>query len=419
MIRAGGREGERAGYGLPEGKNNMNAPTELPLIRLKQGGHRRVQAGHPWVYSNEVEMTPALKSLPPGTQARFEDAHGEAMGGGFFNPHSLIAGRLMVKPARPIDRALIAERLRAALDLRERLFDAPYYRLVHGEADRLPGLVIDRFGPVVSVQFNAAGMERIANEIVAALSEVIAPERVLLRSEAETRAAEGLSGETRWALGEPLDEVEVVENGVRFIADIAGGQKTGWFFDHRASRALVAGLAQGGRVLDLYSYLGGFGLAAAAAGAASVTLVDRSQPALDLALRAAALNGLDGRVEALRGNAFDEAGRLANAHEAFDVVVADPPAFVKSRKDKGAGARGYRKLARLAASLVRPGGSLFFASCSFHLDVETFEDQLRRGLADARRQGRILFAGGAGPDHPVHPHLPETNYLKYRLLQLD
>jgi 23S rRNA (cytosine1962-C5)-methyltransferase len=395
------------------------ASIEMPLVRLRAGGHRRVQAGHPWVYSNEIDMTAALKTLPPGTQARFEDAHGEALGSGFFNPHSLIAGRLVAKPARPIDRALVEERLGAALALREKLFDAPYYRLVHGEADRLPGLIVDRFGDVLSVQFNAAGMERIADEILAALDTVIAPEHVLVHSESETRAPEGLSGKTRWARGGALDSIAVAENGVSFLADPMGGQKTGWFFDHRANRALVARLASGASVLDLYCYLGGFGLAAAKAGADAVTLVDRSAPALELAARAAEENGLADRCTFARGNAFDEAGRLANAGEKFDIVVADPPAFVKSRKDKGAGARGYRKLARMCAALVNPGGLLFMASCSFHLDSESFDEQLRRGLTDARRQGRVLFSGGAGPDHPVHPHLPETNYLKYRLLQLD
>ncbi|MPY71099.1 MAG: methyltransferase domain-containing protein [Alphaproteobacteria bacterium] len=395
------------------------APAAMPLVRLKPGGHRRARAGHPWLYSNEIDMTPALKALPPGTAARFEDAHGEALGAGFFNPHSLIAGRLMARPGAAVDRASIAERLAAALNLRERLYDAPFYRLVHAEADGLPGLIVDRFGPVAAVQFNAAGMERLEAEILGALGDVIAPAHVLVRSDGAAREAEGLAGETHWALGGPLETVEVVEGGVRFLADPEGGQKTGWFYDHRHNRALVAGLSGGARMLDLYCYLGGFGLQAAASGAESVTLVDRSQPALDLAARAAETNGLADRCVFARNNAFDEAGRLANTGERFDIVVADPPAFVKSRKDKGAGARGYRKLTRLAATLVRPGGFVFLASCSFHLDAEAFDDQIRRGLVDARRTGRILYAGGAGPDHPVHPHLPETSYLKHRLLQLD
>jgi 23S rRNA (cytosine1962-C5)-methyltransferase len=230
---------------------------------------------------------------------------------------------------------------------------------------------------------------------------------------------EGLAQETRWVKGVRDGPVEMVENGVRFLADLAGGQKTGWYFDHRENRALVARFARDARVLDLYSYLGGFGIQAAAAGAAEVVMVDRSEPALALAERSAALNGVAEKCRLVRANVFGEMERRAAAGERFDVVVADPPAFVKSKKDLRAGARGYRKLARLAAALVAPGGLLFTASCSHHMGGDPFTEELRRGIAAAGRTGRILYAGGAGPDHPVHLHLPENAYLKTRLVQLD
>ena len=391
----------------------------LPDIRLLAGHHKRARSGHPWIFSNEIDMTPAAKALPPGIVARFQEAGGAPLGAGFFNPHSLIAGRLLTRDGTAVDAALIARRIDAALALRARLFDTPFYRLAHSEADGLPGLIVDRYGDIAVVEINAAGIERMKDDVLAALDAAIAPKAVLLKNDGPARAHEGLPAEIAWRGDAPNAPVEIVENGVRFLADLAGGQKTGWFYDHRESRAAVARLASGGRVLDLFSYLGGFGIQAAVAGAASVQMVDRSQPALDLAARAAALNSVEERCRCTRAYAFDEVERLAAAGERFDVVVADPPAFVKSKKDLASGVRGYRKMVRLAAALVAPGGILFAASCSHHVDVALFAEQVRRGLADARRDGRILQSGGAGPDHPVHPFLPETGYLKFQLLQLD
>ena len=392
-------------------------------LRLQPGRHKRARAGHPWIFSNEIDMTAAAKALPPGTIAAFREAGGAPLGAGFFNPHSLIAGRLMTRDAAPVDRALIERRVNAALALRTRLFEAPFYRLIHSEADGLPGLIVDRYGDVAVVEINAAGMERMTEDILAALDAAIAPKAVLLKNDGPARAQEGLPSEVAWRGEAPTGPIEIVENGVRFLADLAGGQKTGWFYDHRANRALTARFAKagarGGRVLDLFSYLGGFGIQAAAAGASHVVMVDRSQPALDLAARAAALNGVAERCSFTRAYAFDVMESYAVGGERFDVVIADPPAFVKSRKDLAAGARGYRKMVRLAAPLVAPGGILFAASCSHHVDAAMFADEVRHGLADARRDGRILFAGSAGPDHPVHPFLPESAYLKFQLLQLD
>jgi 23S rRNA (cytosine1962-C5)-methyltransferase len=270
------------------------------------------------------------------------------------------------------------------------------------------------------VQLNAALAEAMREDLLAALDEVLSPRRVVLRNDSPSRALEGLALVVEEARGGAGDgPVELRENGARFLADLGEGQKTGWFFDQRENRARVAALADGARVLDAYCYAGGFGVLAACRGASEVVLLDRSERALALAMSAAGLNGVEARCRALRGEAFAELERLAAAGERFDVVVADPPAFVKSRKDIGPGARGYRKLARLSAALVAPGGFLFAASCSHHVGPELFAEQVARGLDDAGRGGRILASTGAGADHPVHPHLPESAYLKGQLLQLD
>jgi 23S rRNA (cytosine1962-C5)-methyltransferase len=391
-----------------------------PTLRLNPGAHRRALAGHPWIFSNEIRMTAEAKKLPAGTVVRVEADDGRAIGAAFFNPHTLIAARLLARdPDAAIDQAFLAERLRAALALRGKLVAAPFYRLIHAEADGLPGCIVDRFGDVVVAQLNTAGMQLLAEALLAALDEVLSPATILLKNDSAARGLEGLDSHTRIARGALDGPIELVEHGTRFLADPSEGQKTGWFFDQRDNRRAVARLAQGARVLDLYSYCGGFALQAAVAGAVGVTAIDRSQPALDLAAKAAALNGVGERLRFVRGEAFQELERLGDAGERFDIVVADPPAFIKSKKDAGAGARAYRKLARLAAALVRPQGFLFVASCSHHIDVAGFANEVRHGMAAANRTGRVLMTAGAAPDHPVHPFLPESAYLKGQLLQLD
>lgn len=396
-------------------------PTARPVVRVQPGRQKRVRAGHPWVYSNEIAMTVEVKELPPGGIVTLVDDGGTAIGAATFSSRPLISARILSRRAEVvIDQAFFARRIGAALELRERLFDAPFYRLVWAEADRLPGLVIDRYGDALVVQANTAGIDRKLPDILAALDEVLAPETVVLRNDSPARALEGLAEEVSIARGDDAGApLELVENGTRFLADPAGGQKTGWFYDHRENRARVAALARDCRVLDVYSYLGGFGLQAAVAGAAEAVCVDRSGPALELAGAAAELNGVAGRCDFIRGEAFQELSRLDRAGERFDIVAVDPPAFVKSKKDLSSGLKGYRKMVRLAAACVAPGGFLFAASCSHHVDVQSFAEQVRGGLRDAHRSGRILHSGGAGPDHPVHPYLPESAYLKSSLLQLD
>jgi 23S rRNA (cytosine1962-C5)-methyltransferase len=391
-----------------------------PTITLQPGRHKRAEAGHPWVYSNEIAMDAAAKALPPGTLVTLRKAGGEPMGVASFNAHTLVAARILDRDAqRPIDRAFFAARLESALTLRRRLYAEPYYRLVHAEADGLPGIVADRFGDVLVAQLNTAGMARLEAEWLAACAAVLAPRAILLRNDSPARALEGLEPELRVAQGAIDGPIELVENGARFLADPREGQKTGWFFDQRDNRRFVAGLSRGARVLDLYCYAGGFAIAAAQAGADQVLALDRSEAALALAARSAELNGVGERCRFQRADAFGEVSRLGAQGERFDVVIADPPAFVKSKKDLGPGLRGYRKLARLAATLVAPGGLLFIASCSHNVEPPDFAEAVRRGLEDAGRSGRILRSAGAAPDHPVHPWLPESAYLKAQALVLD
>ncbi len=395
-------------------------PADRPTVTLLPGHQKRALHGHPWIFSNEIQMDAAAKALAPGSLATLRTADGRALGVATFNPHTLVAARLLDRDAgRRIDRDFLAKRLKRALGIRERLYVEPFYRLVHAEADGIPGAVVDRFGAVAVVQLNTAGMARLEGELAAALDSVLRPEAIVLRNDSPARALEGLSEEVRVASGQVSDAVEVRENGTRFAVDLIGGQKTGWFYDQRDNRAFMAKLAKDAKVLDLYCFVGGFSIEAAAVGASGVTGIDRSEPALALAARSAALNGLGERCQFRRGEAFAELQTLASARERFDVVIADPPAFVKSKKDLGPGLRGYRKLARLAAGVVAPQGYLFLASCSHNVSPDDFWEAVRRGLEDAGRGPRLLRSAGAAPDHPVHPHLPESAYLKALVLALD
>jgi 23S rRNA (cytosine1962-C5)-methyltransferase len=395
-------------------------PVRRPSVALLPGRQRRAEGGHPWIYSNEVRMDAAAKGLAAGTLVTLRRADDSAFGVAMFNPHTLLAARLLDRdPARPIGRRFFARRFERALKLRERLFDTPYYRLAHAEADGLPGLVVDRFGSILVVQSNAAGMARFEGVVLAALGDLLNPDAIVLRNDSPVRALEGLAVEARVAAGELSGPVLLHESGALFRADLLAGQKTGWFFDQRDNRRFIAGLARGGRVLDLYCFTGAFAVRAARAGAAAALGIDRSEAALTLAAEAASLNGVAEFCSFRRGEAFAEAARLAAAGERFDIVIADPPAFAKSRREAPAALRGYRKLARLGAAVTAPGGILFLASCSFHVGNSEFAETVRRGLADAGRSGRLLRVAGADADHPIHPALPETAYLKTVTLALD
>ena len=387
-----------------------------PLLRLHPKQDRRLKSGHPWAFSNELATTPEHRAWPAGGVVRLEGDDGWRFGTFMFNPHSLIAARLLDRdPAAEIGAAWMQARLAEAVALRAKVTPGEHHRLVHSEADRLPGLVVDRFGDMVVVQANTAGMDRLLPEITAALLALLPLRAIVARNDSAARLQENLVQEVRLLHGDAA-QAEAVEAGLRFPVDPMAGQKTGFFFDQRPNRDQVATLAPGARVLDVFCHTGAFGLRAAAAGAAAVTLVDSSQPALDAAMAAAAGNGLSG-IDTRRGDAFDIMGSLSG--ELFDIVVCDPPAFAKTRRDQEAGLRAYNRMARLAAPLVRPGGFLFVASCSHHAPLDAFTTQIANALMRAKREARIVHTGSAGLDHPVHPQLPESAYLKSLLLQLS
>ncbi|HET6466831.1 MAG TPA: class I SAM-dependent rRNA methyltransferase [Geminicoccaceae bacterium] len=391
-----------------------------PSIRILPGRDRRFRGGSPWLYSNEIDMDTAAKTVEPGAVARIMTPNGKILGVAHFNPHSLIAARLLTRNKdAQIDRAYFQRRIARALALRERLFDRPFYRLLHGEADGLPGLVVDRFGEALVVQINTAGMQRMAALIGEALEAAVRPKTLLMKGDAPVRQLEGLEEEVELVRGDLPERVEVEENGLVFTADLREGQKTGWYYDQRENRAFAARLAHGLGVLDLYGYAGAFGLTAAAAGATDVLAVDRSEAGLDLARASAERQGVVERFAARRSDAFAALDELQGAKRRFGLVIADPPPFVKSKKDLGPGLKGYEKLARMAAAVVAEPGFLCISCCSHNVPEDQFLGAVWEGVKDAGRGGRLVHRAGAGPDHPVHPALPETAYLKFLALALD
>ena len=391
-----------------------------PTIKILPGEDRRLRHGSPWLFSNELRMDADAKALPPGGLVRLMSGNGKILGVAQFNPRSLIAARILTRNKdAEIDAAFFRHRLARALALRERLFASPHYRLVHAEADGLPGLVVDRFGDTAVIQLNTAGMQALEELIVGAIEAVLRPRAIIARNDAPSRQHEGLESEVRVVKGGEAARLELVENGLTFLADPSGGQKTGWFYDQRDNRRFVQDLARDVEALDVYSYGGGFALNALAGGARSVTAVDSSAQALELAAESARRQNVAERFRPERAEAFAFLDAAAQAKRRFGLVIADPPAFVKSKRDLGAGLKGYRKLARLAAALVTEPGFLCLGCCSHHVSAEQLAAESWAGIREAGRGGRLLRSAGAGPDHPVHPALPETAYLKFLTYALD
>ncbi|HEY3777434.1 MAG TPA: class I SAM-dependent rRNA methyltransferase [Rhizomicrobium sp.] len=391
----------------------MTEAAKRPQIQLRPREGRRVRAGAPWIFSNEIAIDAATRSLPAGTLVEVLSGDGRAFGAGYYNRGSLIAVRLFeAPPGVEIDANFFATRISRALSLRDALFDRPYYRLVHAEGDFLPGLVIDRYNETCVVQITTAGMEALLSNVLGALERVIAPTTIILRADSPMRALEGLPSHVKTVKGTEPERLRIEETGLIYFADLLGGQKTGWYFDQRENRAFVSALARGRSVLDLYCHSGGFAISAAAAGARQVRGVDSSATALALARQAADANQVEGLCELAKADAMEELERLGATGELFDIVICDPPPFVRSRKDVESGARAYRKLARLAARVTAPDGFLLLASCSHNMPAERFLAECAAGIRRADRRGSLIRASGAGPDHPVHPMLPETAYLK-------
>ena len=386
----------------------------LPSLRLKANADRRLRAGHLWVFSNEVDVaaTP-LNTFASGDQAILEASNGKALGIVAVSPNNLICARLLSRDvAHVLDKSLLVHRINVALSLRERLFDKPFYRLVFGDSDLLPGLVVDRFGDILVVQLASATMEKHKDDVVAALVQVCKPSGILFKNDSAARDAEGLSSYVETAFGLVPEWVALEENGVKFEAPVIAGQKTGWFYDHRMNRARIAPYVKGKRVLDLFSYIGGWGVQAAAFGASDVMCVDASAFALDGVERNAGLNGLNEKVACLEGDVFEALKQLKAAEERFDVVIVDPPAFIKRKKDLKNGEAAYRRLNEQAMRLLNKDGILISASCSMHLPEDDLQNILLTSARHLDRNMQLLERGSQGPDHPVHPAIPETRYIK-------
>jgi 23S rRNA (cytosine1962-C5)-methyltransferase len=384
---------------------------ELPALRLKRNEDRRLNAGHLWIFSNEVDtdQTP-LPKFEPGELVRVLAHNDRALGLAYVNPQSLISARMLGTWKLP-DTAWLAGRIRGALALRERLYPKPYYRLVYGESDGLPGLVVDRYGSACVVQIGTAGMERLKPQIQQALERVLSCEALLFKNDGSTREMEGLPSYLEAAKGN-FDELgKVLEDDLEFQAPLLEGQKTGWFFDQAANRrALAKYVRKGARVLDVFSYVGAWGVRAAQAQAREVLCVDSSAAALELAVSNAQRNGAS--ITAVRGDAFDVLEDLVKKREKFDVVIVDPPAFAKRKKDLPKALAAYKRLNQLAMQALGPEGILVSCSCSYHVSPEDLQDAIAKAAKAADRHLQILQMGGQAPDHPVHPAIPETRYLK-------
>jgi 23S rRNA (cytosine1962-C5)-methyltransferase len=384
---------------------------QLPVLRLKRNEDRRLHAGHLWVFSNEVDtgQTP-LPKFKAGELVRVLAHNDRALGLAYVNPKSLIAARMLETWKIP-DTTWLAGRIRAAMTLRDRLYPKPYYRLVYGESDGLPGLVVDRYGTSCVVQIGTAGMEALKPQILEALNQVVRCEAVLFKNDSAAREMEGLSSYVEAAKGSFDKPATVIEDGLEFEAPLVEGQKTGWFFDQAANRrALSRYVSRGSRVLDVFSYVGAWGVRAANLGAREVTCVDSSAAALD----SAAANAQRNRVKLVtrKGDAFDVLEEFAKEGGRFDVVIVDPPAFAKRKKDLPKALAAYKRLNQLAIQVIAPEGILVSCSCSFHVSAEELQDAIAKAARGADKHVQILEMGGQAPDHPVHPAIPETRYLK-------
>lgn len=388
--------------------------TDRPSLFLKRREEHRLRQGHPWVFSNEVDTQKSpMSQFVAGGIAQVRSQSGKMLGIAQVNPKALICARLL---ARGEDAALeddwIERRIGRAQSLRERMFDEPCYRLVYAESDGLPGLVVDRYGAVLAVQFNSAGMDAQRERVLDALRAGLAPTAIVIRNDNYSRALEGLPNEGATVDGALPEMVEINENGARFQVDVIGGQKTGWFYDQRQNRARAAAYTRGARVLDLFSYGGGFGIQCALAGAKEVLCIDSSESAISAVARNATLNGVSGVVRTERADVFDALRVLRGDNEKFDLVIADPPAFIRRKKDHRAGVEAYRRLNRQALQVLSDDGILLSASCSSHLDEAELLECVRTAASRTGRIAQLLERGGQALDHPLLPGMPESDYLK-------
>jgi len=389
----------------------------LLTLRLKRGRGKHFLKGHPWLFAGDIIPTSEHLLAQPGELAQIVDQKGRVMAIGYFNARAQLAFRKLSSAPEPIEQNFFIERLRIALDKRTKAFPEPYYRLVHAEGDNLPGLIIDRFGDTCVLQVATWGIERLLPQVIEALDRLISPKAIVLRNDFAARELEGLPREVKLLRGIVPPWVEVHENGAIYYADLMNGQKTGWFYDQRDNRALVATRAEGRTVLDLYCNAGGFGILAAKNGARRVTLVDSSALALELAHESARKNGVEDLCTFRKSDARAAMEAFAREKTRFGIVVVDPPAFIKRKEDIEPGLKAYTTLAREAAMLVEDGGLLMIASCSHNASRPRFREAVMTGIKQTGRLATVLNYSGHGTDHPVHPHLPQSEYLKALLIR--
>jgi 23S rRNA (cytosine1962-C5)-methyltransferase len=396
-------------------------PALYPTIRLRpKADARALRHGFPWVYADELVTDRRTKALEPGAFARLEDNDRQALGLVTINPGSKIIARVMdPDPEAQIDGDWLTRKLQHALAHRRALYpQTEAYRLVHSEADGLPGVIIDRFGAALVIQPNAAWAETHFEALAEAAEAVTGAEIIVKNGTGRARKLEGLAEETALWRGTLKGPMPIEMNGATYLADLLGGQKTGLLFDQRDNHAFAARLARGGRVLDVFCHVGGFGLAGLAAGAMSVLSVDSSAPALALAAQGAEEMGAAERFQTRQSDAFDALTSLGEEGAQFDLVICDPPAFAPSKQALDRGLRAYERIARLAAPLVAPGGYLGLCSCSHAADLTRFRNASARGIGKAGRRGLLIHTGQAGPDHPQLPQLAESGYLKALFFRL-
>ena len=387
----------------------------LRTVRLKKRDARRVERGHPWVFSNEIIDPP--KDAEPGEILDVLDFSGRFIGRGYYNPRTLISIRLLTNTRDEINRDFLRGRISSARALRQKLGFGDSYRAVFSEGDLLPGLIVDKFGDVLVVQSLTAGIDRLLNEIIATLDDVYTPDAIVLRNDSPSRALEGLPIERRVVKGEPAERLIIEESGIKYAVDVLKGQKTGFFFDQRENRLALRGLVKDRRVLDCFCYTGAWSLSAAKFGASEVTGIDSSDQAISLAVQNAAMNNL--KVFFKNADVFDELKEMEKRQERFGCIILDPPAFAKSRAKIREAIKGYKEINRRALRLMEPGGVLVSCSCSYHVNQDLFREMLIDAAHAAGRGVRLLELRSQSRDHPMPLAAREAQYLKCAVLIID
>jgi 23S rRNA (cytosine1962-C5)-methyltransferase len=394
----------------------------MDMITLNARSTARVKSGYPWVFRSDIENVKQYDGLESGTLVLFGDEQKQVLATGYVNPRCQLIGRILTLGEVTIDTDFFYQRFNQALHWREQMIGkSRYFRLIHAESDNMPGLIVDLFGRMVVCQTNTAGMERLKPLWLPALEACVQPYTILCRDDTPVREIEGLELKTVMAAGDTVMEnmTKIIENDTVFLIDVWHGQKTGWFYDQRPHRLWIAQKSVGKKLLDVFCHTGGFGVTAARYGAIQTDFVDSSAPAMDMVRKNLEANNIATPNNFYIGKAFDVLDQLKQKHALYDVVCVDPPAFVKSKNDLRAGLNGYTKLARQAAHLVKPGGLMFFASCSSHPTIYELQNAVQQGIAQAKRSGALVYHGTAGSDHPQHPQLPETGYLKALAFRID